>query len=172
LQRLEERIIPFIMNARRRDDLIIFLATGGFSGFLPKIPGTWGTFAAIPLVLLVHLGDGLTQAVTAVVFVMAAVWIAARAEVLLNSKDAGPIVIDEMVGFVFTLLWLPIGFPTVCLGFVLFRFFDIVKPPPTNILERRLPGGWGVVMDDVMAGIYANISLRILLPLLTRIFHQ
>jgi phosphatidylglycerophosphatase A len=155
-----------------KNDLVVFLATGGFSGFLPKMPGTWGTFAAIPVVLLVHLGDGLTQAVTAMVFLITAVWIAARAEVLLDSKDAGPIVIDEMVGLVFTLLWLPMGFPTLCLGFVLFRFFDVVKPPPISNLEKRLPGGWGVVMDDVMAGIYANISLRFLLPLLTRIFHE
>ena len=145
---------------------MIFLATGGFSGFLPKVPGTWGTFAGLPLVLLIHKGNALSQTVTVVLFLLFAVWLAGRAEVLLSTPDAGPIVIDEMVGFLISLLWLPLSLPTICLGFVLFRFFDIVKPPPIRSLERQLPGGWGVVMDDVLAGVYTNISLRVLLAFL------
>ncbi|MFP3869494.1 MAG: phosphatidylglycerophosphatase A [Syntrophobacteria bacterium] len=147
----------------RKDDLVVFLATGFFSGFLPRIPGTWGTFAAIPVVMLAHQADRQVQLLSAVLFVGAAVWISGKAEILLGGRDPGPIVIDEMCGFVITLLWLPLTLWTISLGFVLFRCFDILKPPPIGSLERRLRGGWGVVMDDVAAGIYANVSLRVLL---------
>jgi phosphatidylglycerophosphatase A len=150
-------------NVLNKNDLVVFLATGGFSGFLPKAPGTWGTFAGLPLVLLIHKGNALFQTLAAGLFLLFAIWLAGRAEVLLGSPDAGPIVIDEMAGLLISFLWLPLSLPTVCLGFVLFRFFDIVKPPPIRTLERQLPGGWGVVMDDVLAGVYTNISLRVLL---------
>jgi phosphatidylglycerophosphatase A len=151
------------MNTTRKNDLIIFLATGCFAGFLPKMPGTWGTFAAIPLVIISHRLTSIMQPVVAVVFVIFAAYIAGRAEILFENRDARPIVIDEMVGFLITLLWLPLNFLTLCLGFFLFRLFDIVKPPPISTVEKRLHGGWGVVMDDVLAGVFANVTLRLLL---------
>jgi phosphatidylglycerophosphatase A len=151
------------MNTARRNDLIVFLATGCFTGFLPKMPGTWGTFAAIPIVIITHRTTTIVQTVTALIFVAIAIWIAGRAEILFEDRDARPIVIDEMVGFLITLLWLPLNFLTLCLGFVLFRLFDIVKPPPIGTVEKRLPSGWGVVLDDVLAGIFANVTLRLLL---------
>lgn len=153
------------MSATRKNDLIVFLATGCFTGFLPAMPGTWGTFAAVPLVILAHKGDATSQLISAVVFILFAVWIAGKAEVLFGAKDARPIVIDEMAGFIISLIWLPFSPLTVCLGFVLFRLFDIVKPPPIASVEKRLQSGWGVVMDDVLAGVYTNISLRIFLIL-------
>ena len=153
------------MNMTQRNDIVIFLATGCFTGFLPVMPGTWGTFAAIPLVILTHKGSGTSQLISALLFVVIAVWIAGRAEVLFGAQDARPIVIDEMAGFIISLIWLPYSLLTVCLGFVLFRLFDIVKPPPIGIVEKRLQSGWGVVMDDVLAGVYTNISLRIFLVL-------
>ena len=94
-------------------------------------------------------------------FLIAAVYLADRAEVLLESKDASFIVIDEMSGFLVCFLWLPLNLFVLLVGFVLFRFFDIVKPYPIDVLEKRLPGGWGIVMDDVLAGIFTNICLRI-----------
>jgi phosphatidylglycerophosphatase A len=151
------------MNTSRKNDLVVFLATGCFTGFLPKMPGTWGTFAAIPIVIITHRTTATVQAVTAVVFAAFAVWIAGRAEILFEGRDARPIVIDEMVGFLITLLWLPLNFLTLCLGFFLFRLFDIVKPPPISTAEKRLHGGWGVVLDDVLAGVFANVTLRLLL---------
>ena len=86
-----------------------------------------------------------------------------RAVLLFEDRDARPIVIDEMAGFLVTLLWLPLNLMTLFLGFVLFRVFDIVKPPPIGILEKRLHGGWGIVLDDVLAGVFANVTLRLLL---------
>ena len=151
------------MNSTRKNDIVIFVATGFFTGFLPTMPGTWGTFAGIPLVIISHRLTSITQAIVAVVFVTFAAYIAGRAEILFEDRDARPIVIDEMVGFLITLLWLPLNFLTLCLGFVLFRLFDIVKPPPIAILEKRLHGGWSIVLDDVLAGVLANVTLRLLL---------
>jgi phosphatidylglycerophosphatase A len=151
------------MNSTRKNDFVIFLATGFFTGFLPTMPGTWGTFAGIPLVIISHRLTSIMQAVVLIVFVFFAAFIAGRAEILFEDRDARPIVIDEMVGFLITLLWLPLNFLTLCLGFVLFRLFDIVKPPPIGILEKRLHGGWGIVLDDVLAGVFANVTLRLLL---------
>ena len=151
------------MNAKRRNNLIVFFATGFFTGFLPTMPGTWGTFASIPLVIISHRLTSTLQTVATLVFVALAVYIAGRAEVLFEDRDARPIVIDEMAGFLITLLWLPLNLLTLFLGFLLFRVFDIVKPPPISTIEKRLQGGLGVVMDDVLAGVFANATLRLLL---------
>jgi phosphatidylglycerophosphatase A len=151
------------MNSTRKNDIVVFLATGFFTGFLPTMPGTWGTFAGIPLVIISHRLTSIMQPVVAVVFVTFAAYIAGRAEILFEDRDARPIVIDEMAGFLITLLWLPLNLMTLFLGFVLFRVFDIVKPPPIGSLEKRLHGGWGIVLDDVLAGVFANVTLRLLL---------
>ena len=151
------------INSTRKNDIVVFLATGFFTGFLPTMPGTWGTFAGIPLVIISHRLTSIMQPVVAVVFVTFAAYIAGRAEILFEDRDARPIVIDEMVGFLITLLWLPLNFLTLCLGFFLFRLFDIVKPPPISTVEKRLHGGWGIVLDDVLAGVFANVTLRLLL---------
>lgn len=151
------------MQRTRLNDLVVFLATGCFSGFLPRMPGTWGTLAAIPLIMLVHRGTWWVQAAATGIFFLIAVWIAGRGEDLLGTRDARPIVIDEMCGFLVSLLWLPLTPLTLIAGFFLFRVFDIMKPPPIRSLERRLRGGWAVVMDDVFAGIYTMVVLRLAL---------
>lgn len=151
------------MNSTRKNDIVVFLATGFFTGFLPTMPGTWGTFAGIPLIIITHRLTSITQAVVTVVFVTLAASIAGRAEILFEDRDARPIVIDEMAGFLITLLWLPLNLVTLFLGFLLFRLFDIVKPPPISSLEKRLHGGWSIVLDDVLAGVFANVTLRLLL---------
>jgi phosphatidylglycerophosphatase A len=151
------------MERTRLNDLVVFVATGCFSGFLPRMPGTWGTFAAIPLVMLVHRGAWWVQGAATGTFFLMAVWIAGRGEDLLGTRDARSIVIDEMSGFLVSLLWLPLTPLTLIAGFLLFRFFDIIKPPPIRSLERRLRGGWAVVMDDVFAGVYTMIVLRLAL---------
>lgn len=79
-----------------------------------------------------------------------------------HHPDPSEVVIDEVVGMMVTLAYLPWSFISIGLGFLLFRVFDIIKPPPARQLER-LPGGWGIVMDDVVAGIYANLALRLIL---------
>ena len=95
-----------------------------------------------------------------------ACWAAGEAEHIFQEKDSRRIVIDEVVGFFITMTALPITSPYLIGGFCLFRFFDILKPPPIRLIERKVPGGYGVVLDDVLAGIYAQISLRIIAALL------
>ena len=151
------------MDTTRKNDIVVFLATGCFTGFLPLVPGTWGTFAAIPIVMLVHRANLILQGIIALVFVTFAAWVAGKAEILLEELDPRPIVIDEMAGFLISLLWLPLNPLTLCLGFGLFRLFDIVKPPPISSVEKRMRGGWGVVIDDVLAGVFTNAVLRLLL---------
>ena len=151
------------MTTTRKNDIVVFLATGCFTGFLPLVPGTWGTFAAIPIVMLVHRVNLILQGIIALVFVTFAAWVAGRAEILLEELDPRPIVIDEMAGFLISLLWLPLNPLTLCLAFGLFRLFDIVKPPPISSVEKRMRGGWGAVIDDVLAGVFTNAVLRLLL---------
>jgi phosphatidylglycerophosphatase A len=150
------------MNTTRKNDIVVFLATGCFTGFLPLMPGTWGTFAAIPIVILVHRVNLVVQGIIALVFVAFGAWISGRAEILLEDHDPRPIVIDEMAGFLISLLWLPLNPLTLLLGFGIFRLFDVVKPPPISSVEKRMRGGWGVVIDDVLAGVFTNATLRLL----------
>ena len=93
-------------------------------------------------------------------FLAVAVWIAGEAEKIFNKKDSGLIVIDEMAGFLVTLYGIPLTGVSLLVGFLLFRLMDITKPFPIRRLEKALPSGWGIVGDDVLAGVYANVALR------------
>jgi phosphatidylglycerophosphatase A len=137
-----------------------FIATGFGSGYSPFAPGTAGTLVAVPLAMLMPEGF-LAQALVLTVVVMLAIWSAHAAAPTLGLKDPGQIVVDEIAGFLVTVAMLPAGWSTWAAGFVAFRLFDIWKPPPCRRLEA-LPGGVGIVADDLMAGLYANLSLRIL----------
>lgn len=97
-----------------------------------------------------------------------AVHVSQEAERILEKKDASQIVIDEVAGFLWTMFLVSPTFWHILLGFILFRFFDIVKPFPARLCQQRLPGGYGVVFDDVVAGIYANIVLLVLIEYLGR----
>lgn len=143
--------------------IILLLSTGGYIGKIPFAPGTFGTLWGIPICfMLSEIGAAASLAVT-VVFIAAAIWFAGEAEKILDAKDARPIVIDEIAGFMVTLWGLPFTVRTAVAGFFIFRLLDIVKPFPIRRLEKNLPGGAGVVLDDVAAGVYGNLLLRILL---------
>jgi len=138
------------------------LATLGFIGYLPFAPGTFGTvvavifFALLKPPLLLHFF--LLIVITAVGGVASD-----RAEKILSEKDSSHIVIDEFAGYGLSILSLPLTLPYIIAAFLLFRFFDILKPPPIRWIEKVLPGGAGIMADDLMAGIYANVSLNVLL---------
>lgn len=100
---------------------------------------------------------------TVVAFTFLAFYASEEAEKIFQEKDSSRIVIDEWTGFLWAMFLVFPTVPHLLGGFVLFRFFDIVKIFPANFFQKRLPGGYGVVMDDVAAGIYANISLHILI---------
>lgn len=142
--------------------IVLFLATGAGSGYLPWMPGTAGSLVGILLYYSLRSMPRGPYLAFVVAFFFLAVWASGLAEVIFGSKDPQRIVIDEVVGMLVTLALLPFSWRTVLVGFVLFRLFDIWKPFPARLLQDRLPGGWGVVGDDVMAGIYANIVLQAL----------
>ena len=145
---------------------IITIATWGGTGFSPVASGTVGTLAAIPLYLVYARLPLVLYVATLVPFFFFASWVAGRAEVIFGEQDSGKIVIDEVVGYLVTMTGVPLSWQSVVAGFFLFRFFDIVKIEPARWCDRRLKNGYGVVLDDVAAGIYSCIALHLLLRFL------
>ena len=131
-------------------------------GFSPYAPGTLGTLAGIPVYLIFSCFTWPVYAISVLALFFLAVFVSREAERIFNKKDAQEIVIDEIVGFQFTMFLVAPTVLHILAGFILFRFFDILKPYPVSFCERRLPGGYGVVADDVAAGIYGNIILLLL----------
>ncbi|HEV8713039.1 MAG TPA: phosphatidylglycerophosphatase A [Candidatus Binatia bacterium] len=146
--------------------LILFLATGAYSGYAPVASGTVGSLVALPLIFLSlqlwHLSPVL-QVIVLVLAIISACWVAGAAEQYLGEHDSGKIVVDEIVGFLTATALLELTFRRLIIAFFLFRLFDILKPPPARYFDQRVPGGAGVVLDDVCAGIYANLIVRVLL---------
>ena len=147
--------------------LALVLATWGGVGFSPLAPGTAGTLAAIPVFLLLALLPWWLYVVSVLAIAILACWAAEEAERIFGEEDSHCVVIDEAVGFFVTMTAVPVTGTYLIAGFCLFRLFDILKPPPLRFVERTVPGGWGVVLDDVLAGIYAGICLRVLSILLS-----
>jgi len=141
---------------------ILLMATGFGVGYSPVAPGTLGTLVAIPVYYFLSNISSPIYEITLIGFFFLSVWISENAEIFFGKKDDQRIVIDEMMGFLITMLWVPKTMRFIIIGFLLFRFFDILKPFPIRRLERRLKGGFGVVWDDVMAGVYGNIILHFL----------
>ncbi len=138
--------------------LVRFLATWFGAGLSPKAPGTVGTLATVPLAILLGFGPPIALPLAALLVTAVGVWAAnahARARGL---KDPQEIVIDEAAGFLLACCFGPFGWPTLLAAFALFRFFDILKPWPVSALEA-LPGGWGIMMDDVAAGLMAGVVI-------------
>ena len=133
---------------------------------MPFAPGTFGTLPGLPICWLLSRIDLSITVFLIVLTIPFAIWISGKAEQILGKKDPGSIVIDEIVGMILTLAGLQFNVITVGLGFVLFRLLDITKPFPISFLEHRYKGGTGIVLDDVAAGIIANITLRIILQLI------
>ena len=145
---------------------VMFLATGAYVGRIPFASGTFGSLVGLPIVYLLSLVDWRLAAILTAVLILFSVRVADLAEKQLKAKDPCCIVIDEIAGMCVAMLAIPLTLTTGIAGFFLFRIFDIIKPPPARQMETILNGGWGVVMDDVVAGIMANIVLRIGLSLL------
>ncbi len=142
----------------------VILAASWFgTGFSPVASGTVGTLAAIPLYLLIMRLPLPVYVMVTVVFTLCSCWISGRAEEVFGEKDSSKIVIDEVAGYLLTMVAVPGSWKTVALGFLLFRFFDVSKIPPARFFDRNMKNGCGVVLDDVVAGVYSCISLHLLL---------
>jgi len=133
----------------------LMLAFGFGSGLSPKAPGTMGTLAAIPLWWLLAQLPLSTYLVVVLIAAVAGILICGRAADRLGVHDHGGIVWDELVGFWIAMAALPVTWQSLILGFVLFRLFDILKPWPISWLDRRVSGGFGIMIDDVIAGLAA-----------------
>lgn len=143
------------------DRIFMFIASGAYSGFLPKAPGTWGTMVGVAmwfglrrLELAPYIG------VIGALFVIGTIC-AGAAEKILDRGDPGIVVIDEIVGLLIALTALPPHPITVVAGFAIFRFFDILKPFPINWLDHHIHGGFGIMLDDVIAGLYTLVIMQI-----------
>jgi phosphatidylglycerophosphatase A len=137
---------------------------------IPKAPGTWGSLAALlPWLLIKDLPLPTYLVVLLAVFVVG-FFAAGSAEKILDRPDAGAIVIDEILGMFITLALAPAHPASWLLGFIFFRFFDILKPFPVSWFDRRIHGGIGIMMDDVVAGLYALLSLQLSWLAISRFF--
>ena len=140
--------------------LAVFVATVGYCGYFPFAPGTVGSAAGLVVYLLVWWTHSTTVEVGLIAGVFAVgIWAATAAEQYFGGIDPGPVVIDEVLGMLVTLAFMPVGIATALAGFILFRIFDVIKPYPAGRFEQ-LHGGLGVMADDAMAAVYANLSLR------------
>ena len=132
-------------------------------GLMPKAPGTFGTLVSLPLVMVMNYLGGFFGALFLIIFIPIAIWSSGLTQKLLGQDDPSEVVIDEVAGFLLTLFLLPSSWHILFLGFVLFRLFDILKPFPIGMLEKKIRGGTGIVIDDLVSGVYANLCLRIFL---------
>ena len=141
-----------------------FLALGFGSGLAPKAPGTFGTIAAIPLVCLLAYSTSLSgYLLVTLVASIVGIWLCGKTAKDMMVHDDSSIVWDEIAGLLVTMIAVPLSWQTLLLGFVLFRLFDILKPWPISYLDARVHGGFGIMIDDVLAGFFALILMHITL---------
>ena len=142
---------------------IHLLAFGFGAGLSPKAPGTVGTLVAIPIFILMSQLTLINYIILLILIVILSFYIAGESARLLGVHDHGGIVIDEICGYLLTMIMAPNSWQAIIIGFILFRVFDIFKPWPIKYLDQHIPGGVGIVVDDLMAGIYALLSLQLIL---------
>ena len=143
------------------NQLALLVASFGYVGFFPFAPGTAGSLAALGLFAFVRwVGLPAFEVGVILAILVLGIWSANGAERALGRKDPGQVVIDEVLGMLITLALLPVSLTGVFVGFLLFRLFDVVKPYPVGRLEH-LPGGYGIMLDDAMAGVYSYLVLRV-----------
>ena len=142
--------------------LAMFLATAGYVGFFPIAPGTAGSAVGLLVYAAVRSAHNASLEIGVILITLAVgIWAAGVVERALG-KDPGPVVLDEVLGMLITLALLDVSLSGAIVGFFLFRVFDVLKPFPAGRLEH-LHGGSGIMLDDAMAGIYANLVLRLLI---------
>lgn len=142
------------------DRFIIWLASGCYSGYFPLAPGTAGTLVGIPIYFLFSFFPPSIYLLSSAAAFFLAWWASEQAEVIFARRDSPKIVIDEIVGYLIAMALLPSTLTMVIGGFLFFRIFDIIKIYPAGLIERRVSGGLAVVLDDAVAGLYANLLLQ------------
>lgn len=143
-------------------DPVVFIAMGLGSGLSPKAPGTAGTLMAVPLVYFLQQQTLLIYSIVTLFVLISGSWICGYAASKLKVHDHSGIVYDEVAGFLITMFMIPSGWELMVTGFILFRFFDAVKPWPISWLDKNVHGGIGIMLDDVLAGIISMLCLLLL----------
>jgi phosphatidylglycerophosphatase A len=139
-----------------------FLALGFGSGLATKMPGTFGTLAALPLVVLLSCYSSFNvYLIVTILISIAGIWICGKAADDMGVHDDSSIVWDEVAGMLLTMLAIPLSWQTLLAGFVLFRFFDILKPWPISYLDKHVHNGFGIMIDDVLAGLLSCACLHL-----------
>ena len=141
---------------------IHFLAFGFGSGALPKAPGTFGSLAAIIPLMYLQQMSLMNYAILTLLAFIVGIFLCGKTAEDIGVHDHGGIVWDEFVGLWITMFAAPAGWHWVIIGFILFRIFDIAKPAPIGWLDKRVEGGLGIMLDDVLAGVYGLLSLQLL----------
>ena len=144
----------------------LFFSSWFGTGLAPFAPGTVGTLAALPLIIILNYLGLVYSVISLIVIIPLAFWASEASRILLKKKDPSEVVIDEVAGMLVAVFLLPVSWSSYIPGFLLFRFFDILKPFPIGMIDKRVGGGTGIVLDDIVAGIYANICVRVILVLL------
>ncbi len=142
-------------------DPVWFFAFGLGSGAMPFMPGTFGTLMAIPFYLLLQPLSLTAYLIFVIVFIAASSWASERCSRDIQFHDHPGMCIDEFAGFFVTMIHAPHGWGWVLYGFLLFRLFDIWKPWPIHVLDEKVHGGFGMILDDVVAGIFACIIIQL-----------
>jgi len=148
---------------RRRDPAVVVATVFGV-GYLPGAPGTCGAIVGVGVAILLRLAklDAVVEAGVLVGLLLAAVFVTGRAARRFGHPDPPPIVLDELVTVPVALFLVPLAWHWYAIGFALHRVLDVLKPPPIRQLQR-LPGGWGIVADDLAAAVLTNVVLQVLI---------
>lgn len=149
-----------------------FLALGFGSGLIKPAPGTWGTLSAVPLYYLLMQfmnSASISYFVVILLSFVVGIYLCGKTATDVGVHDHGAIVWDEIVGFLITMALVPLSWVNIVAGFVFFRIFDIIKPWPIKLLDKHVHGGFGIMIDDVLAGVFAWILLYLSQPYLAQL---
>lgn len=141
---------------------LYFIAFGLGSGISPIAPGTIATLVAIPFYLLLRLLSWPHYLLFVVFFIIFSSWLSDKISKATHTHDHPGMCIDEFAGFFVTMIYAPSGLPWIVLGFILFRLFDIWKPWPIRYIDEKIDNGWGMILDDVVAGLFAMLIIQLL----------
>ncbi len=156
-----------IHRSEIRNKASVIISSLFYTGYIPLAPGTFGTLIALVFLMIFRIEGAVFYSFLLFIFILG-VYVSGKAEQALGERDSRHIVIDEFAGYMVSMAGVPPQWKNLLIAFVLFRFFDILKPFPIRSIERRLNGGLAIMLDDIIAGLYSNILLRLLIviPLL------
>ena len=153
----------FINGTGVSDKIVLLFASWFGVGLIPFAPGTWGSLTALPFAAGAYSFGHVYSCLSLFIILLISIPVSGRASKIMKMEDPSTVVIDEVVGIFVTLFLIPVSWTNIVGGFILFRIFDIIKPFPVGLIDNKIRGGTGIVLDDFMAGIYANVCLRIIL---------